>query len=51
MLKRTTGIMIYMYRLARGGHVFGGINWYVLLLREACSIKKKEQRLVDSESG
>jgi hypothetical protein len=25
MLKRTTGIMIYMYRLARGGHVFGGI--------------------------
>jgi hypothetical protein len=26
MLKRTTGIMIYMYRLARGGHVFGGIT-------------------------
>ena len=27
MLKRTTGsgIMIYMYRLARGGHVFWGI--------------------------
>ena len=26
MLKRTTGIMIYMYRLARGGHVFRGIT-------------------------
>ena len=26
MLKRTTGIMIYMYRLACGGHVFGVIT-------------------------
>jgi len=26
MLKRTTGTMIYMYKLARGGHVFGGIT-------------------------
>ena len=26
MLKRTTGIMMYMYRLARGDHVFGGIT-------------------------
>jgi hypothetical protein len=26
-------------------------NWYWLLLREARSIKEKEQRLVDSESG
>jgi hypothetical protein len=26
------------------------LNWYLLLLCEACSIKEKEQRLVGSES-
>jgi hypothetical protein len=28
-----------------------GCNWYVVLLREAHSIKDQEQRLVGSESG
>ena len=27
------------------------LNWYLLLLCKACSIKEKEQRLADSESG
>jgi len=27
------------------------LNWYLLLLRKAHSIREKEQRLVGSESG